>query len=87
MKKSSYLKIYIEEISNIKTAKTTAEIEGEERARQAREADVAEWRADDNPKSRVRPGNAWQRIEFPPDDAVASDEAGKEASETQKNRE
>lgn len=73
--------------ATVKPAKTTAEIEEEERARQAREADVAEWRADDNPKSRVRPGNAWQRIEFPPDDAVASDEAGKEASETQKNRE
>ncbi len=69
------------------TEKTPAELEEEERARKAREADVAEWRADENPKSRVRPGNAWERIEFPPDDAATSEEAGKENSETQKSKE
>ena len=72
-------------VGNVKAAeKTPAEIEEEERARKAREADVAKWRADGNSTSRVRPGNAWERIEFPPDDAATSEEAGKDNSETQK---
>ena len=62
--------------------KTQAELEEEARARAAREADVAEWRANENPTSRVRPGNAWNRTGFP-DDAAASDGAGQEAAEAQ----
>ena len=73
---------------NVKAAeKTPAEIEEEERARKAREADVAKWRADGDSVSRVRPGNAWARIEFPPDDVATSEEPGKENSETQKSKE
>lgn len=73
-------------VGNVKAAeKTPAEIEEEERARKAREADVAKWRADGNSTPRVRPGNAWERIEFPPDDAATSEEAGKDNSETQKS--
>ncbi len=67
--------------------KTQAELEEEDRARKAREADVAKWRADGDSVSRVRPGNAWARIEFPPDDAATSEETGKENSETQKSKE
>ena len=67
--------------------KTQAELEEEDRARKAREAEVAEWRADENPKSRVRPGNAWERTGFPMDGATASEESGKETSTTQKSKE
>ena len=50
----------------------------EERIRAAREAEQAsieaEWRARDNNVPRVRPGDAWRRVEYPPD-AEAAEEA------------
>ena len=65
---------------NRKAEKTEAEIEEENRARAAREAAVEEWRAEGGSGSRVRPGNAWARVESSADDAAAKEAA--KAAET-----
>ena len=68
--------------ANRSAGKTAAEIEEENRAREAREAAVAEWRDREESAPRVRPGNAWARVAYPPDDAAAA-EAGNGASGAQ----
>ena len=65
--------------ANRSAGKTAAEIEEENRAREAREAAVNEWRDSGASGSRVRPGNAWARVEYPADDAAAANEAAKAA--------
>ncbi len=65
---------------NRKAEKTEAEIEEENRARAAREAAVEAWRAEGGSGSRVRPGNAWARVESSEDDAAAKEAA--KAAET-----
>ena len=65
--------------ANRSARKTAAEIEEENRAREAREAAVNEWRDSGASGSRVRPGNAWARVEYPADDAAAANEAAKAA--------
>ena len=69
--------------ANRSAGKTAAEIEEENRAREAREAAVNEWRDREESAPRVRPGNAWARVEYPPDDAAAAAEAGNGASGAQ----
>lgn len=65
--------------ANRSAGKTAAEIEEENRAREAREAAVNEWRDSGASGSRVRPGNAWARVEYPADDAATANEAAKAA--------
>ena len=62
--------------------KTPAQLEEEERARKAREAAVDEWRSGGDSSSRVRPGNAWARVAYPPDDTMSA-EAGHDDSAAQ----
>lgn len=68
--------------ANRSAGKTAAEIEEENRAREAREAAVNEWRDREESAPRVRPGNAWARVDYPPDDAAAV-EAGNGVSGAQ----
>lgn len=48
--------------------KAAEEKAAEEKARKEQEAVEAEWRARENNVPRVRPGNAWKRVDFPPDE-------------------
>ena len=52
--------------ANSSRSKTTAELEEDARARKEREDDVNQWR--ERGDLSVRPGNAWARVEFPPDE-------------------
>ena len=54
--------------ANNRPPKTEAELAEIARARKERENAVKEWRESDNPSSPVRPGNAWARVGFPPDE-------------------
>ncbi|MBR1761510.1 MAG: pilus assembly protein N-terminal domain-containing protein [Schwartzia sp.] len=62
-----------------KAEREAAALEEAERARAAREAErnsvEAEWRARDNNVPRVRPGDAWKRVEYPPDEEAAEEAA------------
>ncbi|MBP5199311.1 MAG: pilus assembly protein N-terminal domain-containing protein [Schwartzia sp.] len=57
---------------NRKVEKTPEQLDEEARVREAREAAVAAWNEREDSTPRVRPGNAWARVQSSPDEGKGS---------------